>query len=339
MLLQQQKEELKRYFGDIYSGLTIEGLQEFTKKYPADVVKEAALDSKLLHLILGTLYIECHLDLVKYVVDMAPTAVSTVVAGGHVSDRFEGEVLPLHLACDNKDCPDSVIKFLIEKYPSAAEHSINRLRGGCWFPLHYYLMRAVETFATYGYDEGTDEHYEECPEYPEQQLDYDIVEMLVRAYPEALTSGSPMNILCQGCAVTLELAQLLTDKEQKCFKVDESEVEFPMRCLLGNEDVDSFPTDVFRYFMECSPSSLRRQKPVDVDYDEGDDFGSGTMSTDTLLHVACSNPEISVEAIQIIVNECPYMVKEEYAYDGSLPLHNLCCNEDLDYESSIRLKY
>jgi len=163
--------------------------------------------------------------------------------------------------------------------------------------------------------------------------------MLIRAYPEALTSGSPMNILCQGCAVSLELAHLLTDKEQKCFKVVESEVEFPMRCLLGNEDVDSFPTDVFRYFMECSPSSLRRQKPVDVDYDEGDDFGSGTMSTDTLLHVACSNPEISVEAIQIIVNECPYMVKEEYSYDGSLPLHNLCCNEDLDYESSIRLKY
>ena len=161
--------------------------------------------------------------------------------------------------------------------------------------------------------------------------------MLIRAYPEALTSGSPMNISCQGCAVSLELAHLLTDKEQKCFKVDESEVEFPMRCLLGNEDVDFFPTDVFRYFMECSPSSLRRQKPVDVDYDEDDDFGSGTMSTDTLLHVACSNPKISVEAIQIIVNECPYMVREEYAEDGFLPILNICCNKDLDDESSIEI--
>jgi hypothetical protein len=125
LLLQQQGEELKRYFDKgINSGFTIEGLQEFTKKYPADVVKEASLNYKLLHLILGTLYRKCHLDLVKYVVDMAPTAVSTVVAGKHISHRFEGEILPLHLACDNEECPDSVIKFLIEKYPSAAGHSV-----------------------------------------------------------------------------------------------------------------------------------------------------------------------------------------------------------------------
>jgi ankyrin repeat protein len=197
-------------------------------------------------------------------------------------------------------------------------------------------MRAVETFAIYGYDEETGEQYEEYPAYLGQQLDYDIVGMLTRACPEALTSASPMNILCRGCAVSLELAHLLTDEEQKCCEVDDDKQNhFPMRSLLGNEHVDSFPTDVFRYFMECSPSSLRRRKPVD--YDEDDGFGSGTLSTDTLLHVACSNPKISVEAIQIIIKECPYMVKEEYAYDGFLPLHNLCCNGDLDDESSIEI--
>eukprot|EP00984_Skeletonema_dohrnii_P023984 scaffold13088_cov77-Skeletonema_dohrnii-CCMP3373.AAC.2 len=339
-LVQELVNALVKYYIRVHCDATIEGLQETMEKFPAEFVEEAIVESKLLPAVLSSEYVA--LDLVTYLVDLAPTVVSTVDTGeGEIrswlsSSSNEGS-LPLHTACRKKNCPTSVVKFLIEKYPSAVGHAWTK---GYSYPLHCYLMRAIKREEYHEYDEEIDE-VTEHPEIPGQELDYDIVEMLVRAYPEALTAtaslGSPLNILCQGCTVTLELAQLLTDEELKCFEVDVEEVEFPMRCLLMNRHGDSFPTDVFRYFMKCSPSSLRRQNHAEFD-DENNIFdGATTLFTDTLLHVACSNPKISVEAIQIIVNECPYMVKEEYAEDGFLPIHNICCNENLDDESSIEI--
>ena len=72
------------------------------------------------------------------------------------------------------------------------------------------------------------------------------------------------------------------------------------------------------------------------DEDEGSVENDG-MFTDSLLHVACSNPKISVEAVQLIIDECPDMAREEYAHNGFLPIHNLCKNKDLDDGTSNKI--
>jgi len=336
-LVEELQRGLTNYFIRAYDDLTIEGLRETTEKFSAEVIEEAIVTSNWLPAVLG--HENVTLEIVTYLVDLAPTAVSTVERKSETSifsDSSRVGSLPLHIACDKRNCPTSVIKFLLEKYPSAAGHSWTAGGRGKshGYPLHRYLMRAIPREAWYEADRETGELESEEPAIPGQELDYNIVEMLVTACPEVLTAtiglGSPLNILCQGCTVTLALAKLLTDEDQKCFEVDDWHAEFPMRNLLRNKHVDSFPTDVFRYFAQCSPSSLRKQKPIDDDDDQ-----LGAMFTDTLLHVACSNPKISVEAIQLIVDECPHMVREEYAYGGFLPLHNLCSNEDLDDEKSM----
>ncbi len=330
-LVEELSNDLMNHIVHVYSDVTIEGLQEKIEKFPEETYEEAIVESKILSIVLC--FQNVNLDLVTYLADLAPTVVSTVGTRKMMSwfECRKGS-LPLHIACKNRNCPTSVIKYLLEKYPPAAGYSRTS-----HFPLHIYLKRAIKREAHHEYDNETGELRRENSEVPGQQLEYSIVEMLVQACPQALTAasdgkGSPLNILCQGCSVSLELALLLTDKEQNCFEVDNTDCEFPMRCLLRNNDLDIFPTDVFRYLVECSPSCLRRQKQIDP-IEEGDVRFS--KFTDTLLHVACSNPKISVEAIQIITNECPYMLKEECAHDGFLPLHHLCCNEHLDDESSI----
>ena len=338
------KELAKKLISYCFLGnVTFEGLQEIMEDFPVETIEDAIVKSNILPIVLNSEHVT--LDVVTHLVNLAPTVGnSTVEIEEHLAHWFllDNRCPPLHIACKNRECPESVIKFLLEKYPSAAGQSwtdeLGRRGYSGGFPLHCYLMRAIKREAYDECDDGTGDLIYEHPEIPGQQLDYDTVEMLVQACPEALTTradlGNPMTILCHGCTISLELARLLTDEEQKCFDAKEgSDLEgllFPMRCLLQNHDFESFPTDVFRYFMECSPSSLR-QKTIQ------DDSFTASMFTDTPLHIACSNPKISVEVIQIIIDECPFMVREAYAVDGFLPLHNLCCNEDLDDESSMAI--
>ncbi len=346
-LVEELANNLIRYYiHQVYCDVSIKGLHETIEDFPVEHIEEAIVKSKIFPIFLSSEHVT--LDVVTHLVEKYPSIVSTVETedderiiremwnpDNWLSGSSKIGSMPLHIACRNEHCPTSVIKFLLETYPSAAGKSWSWTEGSSsGFPLHCYLMRAIEQCEAYDYEWG-----EVTSEIPGQQLDYDTVEMLVHACPDALTTkanlGTPLNILCQGCSVTLELARLLTGDELKCFEVDDSNIRFPMRCLLENDDFDSdsFPTDVFRYLMECSPSSLRRQQPWPVEYDN--ELAPSFLGTDTLLHVACSNPEIAVEVIQIIVDECPYMLKEEYADDGFLPIHNLCCNEDLDDESSM----
>ena len=79
---------------------------------------------------------------------------------------------PLHLACGNSRCPNSIIRMLVEKYPMALRHQfmvknviievyINSSPG---LPLHYYFTRL-------------------------HGIDLDTVKILVEAYPQALTTA------------------------------------------------------------------------------------------------------------------------------------------------------
>ena len=355
----------------------VEGLRGKTHNFSSEVVHEAISRSHLLHFLLMT-DVDVSLEVVKYLVELAPESISTVGIGEDSEDfldeYYRSEfwtdmvgALPLHIACNkNSDCSDSIIKFLFQKYPSAAKQSwISESGGRHELPLHLYLMRAVPQDAYIDpsdVDEETGVVFYEHPEIPGRMLDYELVEMLVTAYPEALITSMqrgyssniieyPMHILCQGCDVTLELAKLLTDDEQRCFVGEDSLGSFarefipPIRYLVMNSHVEHFPIDVLHYLKECSPSSLRGEEKPSENEDKPvglfDDWSAEDLcfgiGTDSLLHIACSNPKISAEAIKFIIDECPDMVREEFVYDGFLPIHNLCKNKDLDNGTSMKI--
>lgn len=336
-----------------WDGITIEELQERASLIPPNVLREAFNKHYLLHHVLVNGK-SVTLELVEYILSLAPEAASFVDNGDGVSlaAHFYGTgSYPLHIACFDANCPVSVIALLLDKYPAAIEHAW----GGRGLPLHCYLERAKEHEED-GYEDSDGFYQVTTPSFPTGELDYDTVQALVEAHPKALvgvsSAGTPMHILCQGFGVTLELALLLTDKERACFELSPPEDSIyyygpkqrfaervPIMYLLRNDCVSPFPTDALCYLLECNPfpiemwivmwQKLRGDKEVGS-------FDFGAFKTNrTPLHMACSNPNITAEAVQLILNACPDMAKEQCKSDGFLPIHALCKNPNLDETASL----
>lgn len=115
------------------------------------------------------------LEIIEYLLTIFPNAAQLEIE--HWDRRSNPSlVLPLHFACDNKDCPASVIKLLVEKYPAALQQfaivydglKVCGVRDEPGFiaglPLHYYLSRSVN-------------------------VDIDVVQFLVQKYPQSLWSS------------------------------------------------------------------------------------------------------------------------------------------------------
>ena len=108
--------------------------------------------------------------------------------------------------------------------------------------------------------------------------------------------------------------------------------ESPLWTLLYNNDVTTFPTDVFRYmFDSCDASTLM---PTKKNRDSSEKKKSTIDSfvcyeKPNSLSVACANKNIPADVIELLIKLSPGMVKEEAAKDGCLPLHRLCSNSEL----------
>ncbi|KAL7552587.1 hypothetical protein ACHAWF_015829 [Thalassiosira exigua] len=340
------------YEGDV----TLEGIQERAASLPLNDIRNNILEYRILHRIVGGSY--ATLDIVKYLLELAPDAANQVDEGGIGGDvhPYGRGSYPLHLACFNVECPVTIVVLLLERCPSAIKHSWTDMG----LPLHCYIERARKQDG-WGQEEEDGLWVEYCSGFPSGDLDYDIVKRLVESYPEGLTdvsssSGTPMHILCSGNEVTLELAHLLTDRKSECIKAGLNEKSgLPILNLLWNHGVKPFPTDVFNYLLDIHPSLIalsERGNPPSGDdsYSSGDDsIARDYIATQSKkprkspLHIACSNPNISVEVVESILALYPEMVKDEYTCDGirsgdgTLPIHRLCRNEDLDNQTSLDL--
>ena len=108
---------------------TLEGLKERVDRIPADIVQKKFMANHVLRHYVGYSS-ECHphefpvanirLEVVQYMLELAPNALH------HVDGKFSYPGMnhgayPLHYACLNADCPESVIQLLLEKNPSAAK--------------------------------------------------------------------------------------------------------------------------------------------------------------------------------------------------------------------------
>jgi len=341
--------------------ITLEGLQEFVRRIPADLVEKTIYDYNVLHHYVGY-YNPCppeggirdddhppadiQLEVVQYLLELAPDAVyrfqvksSDFYWCNTAHPRGEG-AYPLHIACFNADCPSAVIKFLFEKNPSVVGREWKCRLG---LPLHNYLERAL-IHEEEGYeDDDTGGWIVEEPSFPSGKIDFDVVQMLVDAYPEALTNdthyvGTPLRILCKGQCVSLKLAQLLTDKDKDCFEIDYNEkrrLKAPIWALIENRGVTPFADDVFRYLIECSHSSLEVES-YEVKDDESYD-GVSSYYSESPLNAACKNPNMSAESMGLIIKHHPEMAKQEYESDRHLPLHTLCKNKKMEEQRAIAI--
>jgi len=104
------------------------------------------------------------LEMVEYVLGVFPGVASWKTDALDYKKRTEA--YPLHYACWNEHCPDSVIKLLLEQY-AAAINQLSIVETGVLagnvkgLPLHYYMART-------------------------SNIDIDIVKLLVEAYPQSL---------------------------------------------------------------------------------------------------------------------------------------------------------
>ena len=107
----------------------------------------------------------------------------------------------------------------------------------------------------------------------------------------------------------------------------------PILKLLRNYHMSPFPTDVFHYLFEHKPSSLELVKCTSEQRNSNWDY---IISTETPLHMACSNPNITVEVVKLILDAHPEMIEKVNLYDGFLPIHTLCKNKDLNDQASMK---
>jgi len=180
-LVKELQDKIHKYLCDT-SAITIDGLREVIADFSADVVSEAIIKSRLLPEYLESeeqdVYLEddVSLEVVKYLVKLAPESISSTIVLDEDYNRIivnnpEECALPLHIACKNQSyCSDSVIKFLFEKYPSAAKN-LWRKHG---YPLHIYLMRAIAQ-EEYVHPDDVIE-YEHPEMIPGRMLDYELVD-------------------------------------------------------------------------------------------------------------------------------------------------------------------
>ena len=350
--------------------LTVERLQEWELRLPIQMIREKVLECNVLHKYLAS-FKWCQseggkrddnhppaiieLEVVQYLLELVPDAVNKADGSDryyHCSGHPRGSgAHPLHLACFNADCPESIIKLLLDKNPMIAKVEWKTDGYSYGMPLCCYLERACK-HAEWGRWEtdpfGGEDYWDvDTPAFPSAELDYDIVELLVQAYPEALTSyderseGNPLNILCKGYDVSVKLATLLIDKERECLEIaEERKYKSPIWSLLQNSLQDQFPDDVFMFLFKCNPSSLEVEAYNRVSRKGDWDFDKETTKiyrSETPLNVACTNPIMSAKTIGFIIDTHPDMVRTEYREDGYLPIHTLCKNNKMGEQSSIAI--
>ena len=131
-------------------------------------------------------------------------------------------------------------------------------------------------------------------------VDIDAVKMLVQTFPQALLKAEAYDNEV-GCATALKY--------------------YPIHAIAGNPQIRDLK-DILDYLLECEPSSIRMQ----------DDYKR------TPLNIACSNKNVNLEVVQLLLNSWPEGAKQADDFDDDgecLPIHNLCKNYHLDDTTSI----
>jgi len=140
--------------------------------------------------------------------------------------------------------------------------------------------------------------------------------------------STPFKLLCgtyQG-ELSLDLVKLLAGTNNECLELVQSRLHCPpFLSLLENPNIKPFPIDTVRYFIEhCTVESLSESH----------------VFNGNVLHAACSNKNVTLEAIQLLLGMgSDDLVRTARSQRSSrdLPIHILCENKGLDEDTSLAI--
>jgi len=223
---------------------------------------------------------------------------------------------PLHWACMNSSCPDSIIQLLITKYPLAlrkasvidggigVDHPISRMlvqdRGTmAGLPLHYYLGR-------------------------EDNIDLDTVKMMVKQYPESLTIAGRENAPANYSALYAPLDILLMNRQQV---MNSSEI---VKFLIGSNEsflrdqltgIGQSTLQIACFSFEMDPRTIKLIISTCPEL-----ICRTDREGETAVHSLCRNEtlpdNIAVEILQLLIEKDPASLKMMGAWpEEMLPIH------------------
>ena len=246
------------------------------------------------------------IEIIECCIDAFPVvygATTDVYCPGYSSSESRNKAYPLHLACCNENFPNVAIALLLNKFPKALSH-MSLIDEGVTsgqedeyvygLPLHYYLSRR-------------------------ENIDIETVKMLVKAYPQALSS---------------------TDDNWKCY---------PIHTAVSNPNIDN-KKSLLEYLIQVEPSSLQfvdgwNRAPLQVACLNKSmnsntvkyilsSWPAGLYQRDDLgelpIHALCTNDELDeqewFDIFHVLFNEDPTILRERSRENNDLPIHKAAGN-------------
>ena len=284
--------------------ITVDGLRERINNIPQELYKHVHEHFNLLNMVCSNENVT--LEVVKYLLEEYDTEGASKDFETHYWYRAlcEGQkttAYPLHYACKNKSCPNSVVQLLMERCPSALSHvsvvdnGVMQPEDDCFtagLPLHYYLSR-------------------------EDNIDLETVKWMVGQYPESLTTDESGHGL-YFAAVASPLYILLNSSISNSYEVIQFLIETNNGAVLrGRHGYSSLRAACT--VKEIDPRVIGLILGLcDQSFNDIDD------ESNSPIHILCQNESVSdktAEAVlAILVENNAFWLRREND-DSELPIH------------------
>ena len=296
-------------FGDIElycktKQLTIDGLQKRIDRIPNELFDDILQRFNMLHMVCSNANVT--LEAVEYLLEHYDTnGASKAIETPNAIEK--SSAYPLHFACKNKSCPDSVIQLLIERYPAALNHvsmmdndgvQVTHVRKNPYpypgrnpmthiagIPLHYYLSR-------------------------EENVYVHSVRRMVLNYPLSLLGSeapmrhscvlAPLNIFLMNPRIinSFEVAQFLIEtNSHSIWTIGDADVgDSSLQIACSSHAVDP---KVIELIINTSPALIRQRR--------------SNVTGDTPIHTLIKNNEmpeaIAMEVLRLLIQKDPTLTR------------------------------
>ena len=240
-----------------------------------------------------------------------PDAAGREIDAGYTFEQLSA--YPLHWACMNSSCPDSVIQLLITRYPNAlrkltvidggidVDHPVSREydqedNAIAGLPLHYYLARA-------------------------ENIDLETVKVMVKQYPESLTTtGQENTIYYSALFAPLDIIMMNRPHIMNSFEIVQLLIESNRHSIQqGGSGYSSLQ-------YACSSFEMNPRIIKSIINTCPDLISRTDHMGDTAVHTLCRNrslpDNVAVEILQLLVEKDPSPLQIMNGHrERMLPIH------------------
>ena len=272
------------------------------------------------------------LEIIQYLLDLFP--ILSQLSTKLICRDSDTTSYALHCACYNENCPNEVIKLLINKNPGALETLCyvwdgvhvdslcddDDIEGS---PLHYYLARKNVDIGTV---KALVQAYPAALMAAENAMHFapihvilcnentnnlhDVLAYLIDSEPSSIRMISsqqmtPLHLACKNKCITLEIVHLLFNRWPEAIGLHDDNGFLPIHELCYNTKLDDIASNDILRFMIMDPTLLRERD------------AEGYLP----IHIAVSQKSFAF--CKILIDEYPESVKIDDD-GGYLPIHEAC---------------